>query len=838
MVVNNSSFRFAPTTPGEKRTGSDCITTHPFDDKSNHQDGTATMTKKENAVKPPAEGLASQNSMQTSMQNKLPEAPSVDSFQTTSGANTASTPGTSQVERAAFTNEKVAIPRHRPSTAPRYSRRVPRACESCRQRKTKCSGDIPHGVERFPPNSVTLPGELSDEPSSPSSIGSLDGIDRVEEDLNRNEESRAAGFMGKISEVTWMQHLQKKAKHCSQGSSGSLEHGQSKSHEDEPALHATNYHSDEVDISCPEPVEVYAVPPPQLADRLFDDYLKTVHPFFPIINRRLFTAQYRTFFDSNAQPSDKWLAIMNMIFAIGAQYAHLTRAPWRGEVGDHLIYLTRARILSVNGDDLFSHPDLQQIQVEGLVAFYLLSTDQINRAWRISALAVRSAITLGLNLKNNSPTTPDVAKEARYRVWWCLYTLEHLLGTMTGRATYIVGVNLTTPLPFPFDEDQLSEPMAAETFRDTHLRDERINNVMASTSVRHMPLHPTRGAETTHSASIYDNSWVKSLPFSFSLGHLYYCDLALIVQEIVNKVYSTDCVMLPWAHILQRIGELKVQLDQWYQCLPEHLNLSENKDNGSDPLRCKLALNLHYLSARITLGRPCFCRRDPQKRKIDEKSTFNHDMAELTLQSAKLMLDLIPDEPNVIELYEISPWWCILHYLMQAATVILLELSFGSLMMPEHVTSSVVYSKKSLRWLYAMSAHSIASRRAWQLCDISLRALAVNIGFNVDDMPSAPYYQSVPTSALANPHSHMAPKGSRPGSTERWNSVLEDVSQAIVQHPTQYPYWDYSNVPTTDPTPSVMVKSHESDEHYSPYDPISGAFIRSFFPQLSEDDQP
>jgi hypothetical protein len=40
-------------------------------------------------------------------------------------------------------NGKIAIPRQRKNTTPRYNRRVPRACESCRLRKTKCSGNIP-----------------------------------------------------------------------------------------------------------------------------------------------------------------------------------------------------------------------------------------------------------------------------------------------------------------------------------------------------------------------------------------------------------------------------------------------------------------------------------------------------------------------------------------------------------------------------------------------------------------------------------------------------------------------------------------------------------------------
>lgn len=40
-------------------------------------------------------------------------------------------------------NAKVAIPRRPPGKTQRYNRRVPRACESCSQRKTKCSGDVP-----------------------------------------------------------------------------------------------------------------------------------------------------------------------------------------------------------------------------------------------------------------------------------------------------------------------------------------------------------------------------------------------------------------------------------------------------------------------------------------------------------------------------------------------------------------------------------------------------------------------------------------------------------------------------------------------------------------------
>jgi hypothetical protein len=219
-----------------------------------------------------------------------------------------------------------------------------------------------------------------DEPSSPSSIGSLEAIDRVEEDLNRDANTRATGYLGKNSEISWMQRVQQEAEQRALGKPGRLSPTKTDQNPDgDFTLHTVNYHLDDMDISAPGPVQTYYMPPRQLADQLFENYLNTVHPFFPIVNRPLFWSQYQTFYDSAARPGDKWLAILNMIFAISAKHAHLMDAPWRGDPHDHLVYLTRARILSMNGDVLFSHPDLQQVQVEGLIAFYLLSSDQINR---------------------------------------------------------------------------------------------------------------------------------------------------------------------------------------------------------------------------------------------------------------------------------------------------------------------------------------------------------------------------------------------------------------------------------------------------------------------------
>ncbi|KAJ5808196.1 hypothetical protein N7474_009465 [Penicillium riverlandense] len=861
----------------------------------------------------PGEGVASQRELPPAppeRENVLATSnpPSIASTQTARTAND-STRG------QAASNAKVAIPRQRAGIAPRFNRRVPRACESCRQRKTKCSGDTPvcrqcrelrvtcqypvgwkertkKQVERLsekaadyenllkdlgsmvetkaaerikilldkvqfsvpprpksytnkkqygsepdyssnsnPSHSVTpqdVMDAAGDEPSSPSSIGSLEAIDRVEEDLNRDENTRATGYLGKNSEITWMQRVQQEAEQRAQGKSGRKSPTKTDQNPDgDFTLHTVNYHLDDMDISAPGPVQTYYMPPRQLADQLFEDYLNTVHPFFPIINRPLFWAQYQTFYDSAARPGDKWLAILNMIFAISAKHAHLMDAPWRGDSHDHLVYLTRARILSMNGDVLFSHPDLQQVQVEGLIAFYLLSSDQINRAWRISALAVRSAITLGINMKNSSTSTPNVSKEARYRVWWCLYTFEHTLGIMTGRATCIQDGVCTSPLPLPFDEDQLDEPAAAEVLNDSTLRDDRINSVMASSWIRHMPLNPANGREATKERSP-ESGWLLNLPVSLGLVYLYYCDLTVVAQEIVNRVYSVDCVMVPWPQMENRIGELKARIDLWYSLLPPALDFTRKEDEGADLLRGKLSLAFHYYSARISLGRPCLCQRDAAQKSPTQKPTFSHEMAVISLESATRMLDLIPDEPNAVQLYQICPWWCILHYLMQAATVLLLELSFACIHVPSEEANFIQMAKKSIRWLYAMSHQSVASRRAWQLCDVGLRRLAVGMKLDVSDMPSDKYQTEleIPQNATRSEDiSHQQPP---PQSGDFWGPHVES------QMPMEQDYLTYPAMSTSELLSSLTTEA-QSGGSYFPYDPIGGEFIRSFFPDSTED---
>jgi Fungal specific transcription factor domain len=247
-----------------------------------------------------------------------------------------------------------------------------------------------------------LSEDTGEESETSAGVGSIGAVDRIDEDFNRNQGARTTGFMGKNSEVTWLQKVRQENKFGSPtgpdseaefrnktGGASPLFERRSPGSETSKTLpdacegfsvHELSYHLDDFSISIPEAIDRFEIPPRETADRLFNAYLESVHPSFPIIGKVTFLSQYRKFMEgTSASPGERWLAILNMIFAIGARYAHLVHADWAGDERDHLLYFSRARLLSLNGNTIFNHPDLQQVQVSALIAFYLLATSQINR---------------------------------------------------------------------------------------------------------------------------------------------------------------------------------------------------------------------------------------------------------------------------------------------------------------------------------------------------------------------------------------------------------------------------------------------------------------------------
>lgn len=425
---------------------------------------------------------------------------------------------------------------------------------------------------------------------------------------------------------------------------------------------------------------------------------------------------------------------------------------------------------------------------------------------------------------------PDLAKELRYRIWWCLYAVDHALNSMTGRGASISIHMCTSPLPLPFDENQFSDPFATLLLKNHEIRDKRLDMAMTGPHLRY-PDVPQ--AEATQP----ERSWLQSLPVNNSLYFLYYCDLTIVNQEILDQVYSAENATMSWEYIKKSIGKLNSSVDKWKETLPPGLDFSSFGDENDQAYWVKLNLAFHYHSTRIILGRPCLCRHRMHGNSFTEEG-FSHNMAVMTVESAMHMLALLPDEPNTVHVYRYCPWWCFLHYIVQTATVIILEISFGCFHMPDEEKSVVESAKKSVRWLYTMSEGCVASRRAWQLCENALRQLVSSMGYDASDVPH-PKQQpddhfNDSASVMSPAHVPMTVDGA-PSLPHYDRSVSSKPSSEIYATNQYNNNLDIMDSSSSAFLPAPTTQGLTAADTYFPYDPISGELIRYFFPSLDEE---
>ncbi|KAJ5226286.1 hypothetical protein N7468_007511 [Penicillium chermesinum] len=845
-------------------------------------------------------------------------------------------------------SKKMAIPRlaegaESAFTSPgRFHRRhVRRACESCRQRKTKCTGDksgcrncreagiiccytdgkrekskrqlaslsskvqayedvIKKLSSRFGISDeqlvnialtanlapgLTLDGDAgstsgeqrttcetgSDFPSPSSSVVRLDLIEHTDEDFNRDETSRATGFIGKASEINWLQKLSKEVNsECEAWSAGMSNSGDDNGlpsptltprpeNPSDALMASTNYYLDDLEISSANKVDAYEVPSKEVATKLLNAYLASVHPSFPIIGISTFVSQFQVFFSQpSLKPGNRWLAILNLIFAIAAKYAQLTDADWKEDDDGHCLYFSRAKSLSLE-DQLLHHPDLQQLQVEGLACFYMVSSGHINRAWKLSGSAVRGALALGLHLRNVGSCTSDTSKEIRYRVWWSLYSVEHLLSVITGRPSCIIDNSCTTPLPVPFDESDFQKEEVAHLISTP-------GRVMLS-PLEGVPLHNSAASlETRADSGTNDNDsaesdtkiskveYLKSLPPCMSLYFLQMTSLTTIAKRMTVKLYSPEALQSPWASTQFTIQSLMLEIDSWFMNLPSPYDFTSTQTSQC-PLGQRMGLAFLFYSTKIGIARPCLCRLDALPAEEDNTHEFCSKTAAECVESACHMLTLFPDTPDAALLHRISPWWATLHYLMQAATVLLLELAYRAQHVPEKAIMVSKAAKKSLDWLSTLSKTNMASERAWKLCSGYLRRLAPHVGIDVDDFSSNDNDESSTASLFDSPDITDTDTSDPldditfdPTATLPLASGVDSISaemDSIACSPM-----DQSGTPQAMPhlcnmepdildqfiKPERSLSGRSSFDDLFPYDPATGQITGSFFPTGSNMD--
>ncbi|PVH92275.1 hypothetical protein DM02DRAFT_544015 [Periconia macrospinosa] len=556
-------------------------------------------------------------------------------------------------------------------------------------------------------------------------------VDVMEDELVQELESQAAGFVGKASELQWLRRLQLKAGHTGEASgehqspySGSsanaeisLQNTQGwERHQQHGSSNRTNtnvssFYLDNDDLRPDLSVQAFDLPSHQTAERLLNSYLTTIQATFPMLAESPFKNQFEQLYASPPRPSgttNKWLALLNLVFAIGRRHLDLTEEDASLDNADHGVYWSRAHVLGLEGFHAVGHADITQVQSTGLLALYLLTVGHVNRAWVVMGSSLRLAHALGLHVRNESRTSTVVRKEIWLRMWWGVYSLERHLSTIVGRPNFVNESYCSAPLPLPLSTDQLSDEALVQTLHQRH-----------RTPAFH-PNEPHKDIEVAERPN--EGSYLKSM-----------IQLSITTQKVMTELYSIAAVIKPWRHIQQVVTNLCDELEEWLAALPADLNFSLHVDHVSTKLeRERLILNMQYISTKILITRPCVCRFGSHEQ--GESENFDKQTARACVWAAKKLVLLLPAHSHVSYLCKIGPWWSVVHSLMQALIVLLLEMSYGTVHFPEDGEEILVSIKKLIRSLKAMGKNNKVAERAYTVAFQVLRGLASKLDAEISDL--------------------------------------------------------------------------------------------------------
>ncbi|PWY90430.1 hypothetical protein BO94DRAFT_533908 [Aspergillus sclerotioniger CBS 115572] len=566
--------------------------------------------------------------------------------------------------------------------------------------------------------------------TSSSSTSSADKSETLKGDINKNERRRATGYIGKSSEIAWLQNLGADV--------DDLDFlGTNLQPRVKEELSTLSYHLDHMNLSGINPGDLQALPPRSRGDNLVNIYFAKVDSSFPLLDKSLFWAQYDYAFCSPTPPQKKWLVILNLIFAIGSKYLQIHNQYWTDEIDDR-VFLSRAMALNADENLLGEHADLQQVQIWALYAFYHLASSQISRAWHMAGRSIRCAIALGLNTCENRNDVDSASRDIRTRMWWALFGLEQLLSVMTGRDPCI---------------DWRFSSVLAPALYETSKVDHPLTDMPLGSSTQKKQLVFT--IHTSRSDVQARNQLLQAIEPGNALYFFYITDLAIITHAAVNAIYSQH--PRPGSHRDSGTINTRYQrkLETWLSSLHGDYTFADAHGRPQiveqSPERISLALR--FYSSQIILNRPYITSPDFQIETGARypRSLFQDATALICVQSAMDMVSLFPDPPDMEWMCRMTNWWTTVHYLMQALVILLIQLCVGPINVAHengHITSGggavgtaeepeviLQISKKCIRWLHTIAERSPSSRRALITCERFLYRIARTHGFDLEGLP-------------------------------------------------------------------------------------------------------
>lgn len=330
---------------------------------------------------------------------------------------------------------------------------------------------------------------------------------------------------------------------------------------------------------------------------------------------------------------------------------------------------------------------------------------------------------------------------------------------MTGRMSYVDYQSMPLNLPLPYDEIRFRQPAARD--------------LPGSTTLHRRELRWT--IDSNYSQLCKRDQWLATIIPSQSLYFFHLTDLAVITNAASNAVYSLTAAN---SSIKDSILFYQGKLKSWLSSLQPVFGFTafnaKHADESPKPpsadSREQIGLVLAYYGSQVILNRPCLTHPDIKAGTNIRipRSYFGDTTAKACVHFALAIISVLPDEPDMKWVLKMTSWWYLLHTIMRALTILLIQLSIGQVPILTTVGSEMGKeregegvkavkdaSKKALFWLHSMAKQDPSSRRAFHISQKLFNLVTMQIQGVLDSAVAA-----IPDSGKEGPEPTAACQGS------------------------------------------------------------------------------
>ncbi|KKK24896.1 hypothetical protein ARAM_000130 [Aspergillus rambellii] len=246
--------------------------------------------------------------------------------------------------------------------------------------------------------------------------------------------------------------------------------------------------------------------------RYLDDYFAFYHPAYPILHEGTFRARVS---GALAKPHDgSWPLLYYTVLAIGAFVGDSN-----GTKADIVFFKEARKHLSM---DVLEKGSLSYVQAIVLMANYLQKRNKPNAAFILIGIGFSMALAIGLHREFGNPSTSPFTMEVRRRVWWTLFIFVSGVQLTLGRpAVSLVGVNVRLPAnvddhDLAVDMDELPESQTGPTITSSLIAQVKLAKIANAIQVELLTHHlPT--ADKAKYLEQRISAWYDELPPHFNL---------------------------------------------------------------------------------------------------------------------------------------------------------------------------------------------------------------------------------------------------------------------------------------------------------------------------------